>query len=155
MILTSNVGAVERDRGASGFDRHDAEAIGEDAVRRFFSPELRNRLDAVVPFAALGAATFERIVRHDLAAIRERLAERKGFSVTFGRGLRAALVCDGMALNMGARPLKRLIRERVLEPLARAAAVGALAAGARVRWSGSGMGRDGGGAGGEPGACQS
>ena len=140
VILTSNVGAVERDRGASGFDRHDAEAIGEDAVRRFFSPELRNRLDAVVPFAALGAATFERIVRHDLAAIRERLAERKGVSVAFGRGLRAALVHDGMALNMGARPLKRLIRERVLEPLARAAAVGALADGARVRleWDGEG-----------------
>ena len=96
-----------------------------------FSPEFRNRLDAIVRFRALGAGTIGRILSARLAALRREVRERKGAEVGFGRRLREGLRRDGFSATMGARPLERLIRERVLESLARAEAEGGVVAGGR------------------------
>ena len=133
IILTSNAGAAEWERGPAGFGSEgggDAGA-GDEAVARMFSPEFRNRLDAIVRFRALGAGTIGRILSARLAALRREVRERKGAEVGFGRRLREGLRRDGFSATMGARPLERLIRERVLESLARAEAEGGLVAGGR------------------------
>ena len=131
IILTSNAGAAEWERAPAGFGREnsgDAKA-GDEAVSRMFSPEFRNRLDAIVRFHPLGARTIGRILSARLSALQAEMLERKGVKIAFGRELREELLRDGFSPTMGARPLEKLIRERILESLARAEAEGILASG--------------------------
>ena len=133
IILTSNAGAAEWERAPVGFGREnsgDAKA-GDEAVSRMFSPEFRNRLDAIVRFHPLGALTIGRILSARLSALQAEMLERKGVKIAFGRELREELRRDGFSPTMGARPLEKLIRERILESLARAEAEGILASGGK------------------------
>ena len=135
IILTSNAGAAEWERAPAGFGREsggDAKA-GDEAVSRMFSPEFRNRLDAIVRFHPLGARTIGRILSAQLSALRAEMRERKGAEIAFGRKLREELRRDGFSPTMGARPLEKLIRERILESLARAEAEGIFSAGGKYR----------------------
>ena len=140
IILTSNAGALEWERAPAGFARGEAgdARAGDDAVSRMFSPEFRNRLDAIVRFRPLGARTIGRILSARLSALAAEMRERKGAEIVFGRKLREALRRDGFSPTMGARPLEKLIRERVLESLARAEAEGILAAGGRFHMEADG-----------------
>ena len=130
VILTSNAGAAEMERGVAGFDR-DSVGIGVEMTTRLFPPEFRNRLDAVIPFNALSAATAGRIVDKELATLLQRVKEKKGITVVVGNRLRAALKRDGYSPTMGARPLQRLLTEKIIDPLALAEINGELNGGDR------------------------
>lgn len=124
ILLTSNLGSSEMERGSAGFVQDDAAPHGEEAVRHFFQPEMRNRMDAVIRFHPLSPQTVAQIVEAQLTHLVHRLAVTKNIRVRISSALRRSLCEDGYSPSMGARPLQRLIRERILEPLALAEAAG-------------------------------
>ncbi|HEX8450678.1 MAG TPA: AAA family ATPase [Longimicrobium sp.] len=117
LVMTSNVGAEELSRRRPGFSGADA-APNDDAraFERTFSPEFRNRLDARIAFAPLGLEVMERIVERMVAEVGARLAAR-GVELELTPAARAWLAEHGLDPANGARPLARLIEERILRPL--------------------------------------
>lgn len=138
VIMTSNAGAQEWERPPPGFDRADADAAGAEAIARRFSPEFRNRLDAIARFMPLSGEALARILDVRLDEMRSRLESDKNIKAQVRRSLRDALIRDGFSPSMGARPLERLLRERVLDALAEAEAGGQLSAGSAcsLEWDG-------------------
>ena len=116
IILTSNLGAGGKPLG--GFTGAGTPDFA-GAVRRHFRPELVNRLDRVVAFSALDAGALERIVDLELEAVAERTGlVRRDLTLTVSPEARRALASWGHDPEMGARPLKRIIEERVVTPIA-------------------------------------
>ncbi|HEX8393828.1 MAG TPA: AAA family ATPase [Longimicrobium sp.] len=138
LIMTSNVGAEDLTRRRPGFVAADA-AGGDDggAYERTFSPEFRNRLDARIGFAPLSREVMERIVERALGELRQRLADR-GVELRVSDEARGWLAEHGHDPANGARPLARLIQDRVARPLADELLFGLLADGgvATVRLEG-------------------
>jgi ATP-dependent Clp protease ATP-binding subunit ClpA len=133
LVMTSNVGAEELSRRRPGFTGADA-APDDDAraFERTFSPEFRNRLDARITFAPLALPVMERIVDRMVAEVGERLAAR-GVTLELTPAARAWLAEHGLDPANGARPLARLIEERILRPLGDELLFGALEHGGRAR----------------------
>ena len=133
LVMTSNVGAEELSRRRPGFTGADA-APGDDAraFERTFSPEFRNRLDARITFAPLALPVMERIVDRMVAEVGKRLAKR-GVELELTPAARAWLAEHGLDPANGARPLARLIEERILRPLGDELLFGALEHGGRAR----------------------
>ena len=131
LIMTSNVGAESWERPPPGFARRDAEQAGDEELSRRFSPEFRNRLDAIIRFRPLSADALSRVLRLSLNQLAARLRADKNISVRFGRRLRAACLADGFSPSMGARPLRRLLRERIIDPLAAAESEGKIVSGGK------------------------
>jgi ATP-dependent Clp protease ATP-binding subunit ClpA len=129
LIMTSNVGAEDLMRRRPGFVAGDA-AVGDDggAFERTFSPEFRNRLDARIGFAPLSREVMEQIVDRALGELRQRLAER-GVELRVDAAARGWLAERGHDPANGARPLGRLIQDRVVRPLADELLFGLLADG--------------------------
>jgi ATP-dependent Clp protease ATP-binding subunit ClpA len=125
LVMTSNVGAQEMARAHAGF--HPGGGGGEDerAFRETFSPEFRNRLDARISFAPLGAEVMERIVERLIGELRPLLAA-KGVTLTLSDAARASLARRGLDPQNGARPLARLIEDEVKKPLGEEILFGAL-----------------------------
>jgi ATP-dependent Clp protease ATP-binding subunit ClpB len=88
-----------------------------DALREHFRPEFLNRIDEIIFFHALGREHLKRIIDIQIAGLTKRLAERK-IHVTLSEAAKEALVREGYDPSYGARPLKRTIQRRVLDPLA-------------------------------------
>ena len=112
LIMTSNAGAFEMSRPAMGFGGkapQDAAHKGLKAVENTFSPEFRNRLDALVPFGSLTEPMMLRIVDKFVAEIRTSL-EHRGVTLTLSESARKWLARKGFDPAMGARPLRRLLR---------------------------------------------
>ena len=117
IVMTSNVGADAFEKQAIGFgDQNDAED-NMVAVRQMFSPEFRNRLDAVVQFKHLEPEVMIKIVEKDLVLLREQLAE-KNVTLNMSEAARIWLATNGYDRKMGARPLERLIQDKIRKPLA-------------------------------------
>jgi len=133
LIMTSNAGAREVGKPMIGFGSpaQTLAAIGE-AVERAFTPEFRNRLDAVVPFGPLTREVMESIVRKELDAVRARLAE-KSVSLEVSPEAVAALAERGHSPEFGARNAARLIEETVTTPLVDYVLFGPLASGGVAR----------------------
>ncbi len=133
LIMTSNVGSQEIAAGGVGFlaGASDAAWRGMKAVERVFTPEFRNRLDAIVPFGPLSSALMGRIVDSNVALLGPGLKER-GIRLTLSPQARAWLAEKGYAPAFGARPLQRLIRESLERPLSRELLFGALENGGEV-----------------------
>jgi ATP-dependent Clp protease ATP-binding subunit ClpA len=133
LVMTSNVGAEELSRRRPGFGGPDA-APNDDAraFERTFSPEFRNRLDARIAFAPLGLEVMERIVERMVAEVGARLAAR-GVELELTPAARAWLAEHGLDPANGARPLARLIEERILRPLGDELLFGALEHGGVAR----------------------
>ncbi|MBB4637665.1 AAA family ATPase [Longimicrobium terrae] len=129
LIMTSNVGAEDLMRRRPGFVAGDM-AGGDDggAYERTFSPEFRNRLDARIGFAPLSREVMEQIVDRALGELRQRLAER-GVELRVDAAARGWLAERGHDPANGARPLGRLIQDRVARPLADELLFGLLADG--------------------------
>jgi ATP-dependent Clp protease ATP-binding subunit ClpC len=124
IILTSNLGTVDETEAAhlaksdnGRFDRAWLEARIGEALRRTFRPELRNRIDEVVVFEPLSRRDLYRIVDLQLADMRAALALR-GVTLTLTPAAREALVREGFSITFGARPLRRTVQTRLLNPLA-------------------------------------
>ena len=135
LIMTSNAGASEMARKSIGFGGSGAENAagkGLEAIERSFSPEFRNRLDAIVPFNNLSREMMLNIVDKFLGEIRQSLAQRK-VSLLVSEKARAWLAEKGFDPVMGARPLRRLLRSQVEDLLSRELLFGSLQKGGVAR----------------------
>lgn len=132
IIMTTNAGARELTLGSIGFNRQVGVGAGDSqAVKDLFSPEFRNRLDAIISFAPLGESVILSIVDKFLADVRTKLAkQRVHLEVT--EAARKFLAQKGFDPTYGARPLARQIQEKVKKPLADELLFGALAHGGQV-----------------------
>lgn len=132
VIMTSNAGAAEQAKEAIGFGRD--RRTGEDtaAIERTFTPEFRNRLDAVISFAALPKEVILRVVEKFVLQLEAQLMDR---NVTIELSKKAAewLADKGYDDKMGARPLGRVIQEHIKKPLAEELLFGKLAKGGVVK----------------------
>ena len=134
IVMTTNAGAQEMSRPSIGFTQADNASDGMEAIRRLFSPEFRNRLDAVIQFAALDAHTIERVVDKLLIEVESQL-EAKGVMLSLDEAARRWIAQKGYDPKMGARPMARLIREHIKRPLAEELLFGRLEGGGQVRIS--------------------
>ena len=132
LIMTTNAGAAELARAPIGFARTAREGDDEEAIKRTFAPEFRNRLDAVIRFAGLTPAVIGRVVDKFVIQLEEQLADRD-VAIELSAAARAWLAEKGYDATYGARPLARLIQEAIKKPLADELLFGRLAKGGRVR----------------------
>jgi len=131
LIMTTNAGAEMLNKAAIGFSssRESGDEMGE--IRRMFTPEFRNRLDAIIPFAPLTEPVILQVVDKFLMQLEEQLHEKKVEAV-FTDALKAHLAKHGFDPLMGARPMARLIQDTIRKALADELLFGKLAQGGRV-----------------------
>ncbi|MBZ0067798.1 MAG: ATP-dependent Clp protease ATP-binding subunit ClpA [Thiobacillus sp.] len=131
LIMTTNAGAEMLSKSNIGFSnsRESGDEMGE--IRRMFTPEFRNRLDAIIPFAALTEPIVLQVVDKFLMQLEEQLHEKKVEAV-FTDALKAYLAKNGFDPLMGARPMARLIQDTIRKALADELLFGRLAHGGRV-----------------------
>jgi len=134
IVMTTNAGALEMARPSIGFTHADNASDGLEAIRRIFTPEFRNRLDAVIQFAALDPVTIERVVDKLIVEVEAQL-EQKGVTITLDDAARRWIAKEGYDPKMGARPMARTIQEHIKRPLAEELLFGRLAGGGHVRVS--------------------
>jgi len=131
IIMTSNAGAFDMQRNSYGFTQQSHQGADQEAVKRLFTPEFRNRLDAMIPFLPLAEATISHVVNKFLAELESQLLEKK-VELDVSTAARAWLSEHGYDPLMGARPMARLIQHEIKKPLADAILFGALQKGGRV-----------------------
>ncbi|MBC6416342.1 MAG: ATP-dependent Clp protease ATP-binding subunit ClpA [Rhodospirillales bacterium] len=132
LIMTTNAGAAELAKPAVGFSRTLRIGDGEEAIGRTFTPEFRNRLDAVVPFRHLTPEVIARVVDKFILQLEVQLADRK-VTVELTGQARKWLARRGYDPVMGARPLARVIQEHIKQALAEELLFGRLTKGGVVR----------------------
>jgi ATP-dependent Clp protease ATP-binding subunit ClpA len=115
-------------RTSIGFTQSDNSSDAMEAIRRLFTPEFRNRLDAIIQFGPLSKQTIERVVEKLLVDVELQL-EQKGVQLSVNDAARAWLADNGYDPRMGARPMARLIQEQIKRPLAEELLFGKLAEG--------------------------
>ena len=132
LIMTTNAGASEAAKDAIGFGRGKREGEDEEAIKKLFTPEFRNRLDAIIGFAPLSRATIDRVVEKFVLELEAQLADR---DVTFDLTAEATrwLGEKGYDDAFGARPLARVIQDHIKKPLADEILFGKLKNGGTVR----------------------
>jgi ATP-dependent Clp protease ATP-binding subunit ClpA len=134
LIMTSNLGAEENERNNIGFGK--SERTGEDdvAMKKFFPPEFRNRLDAVIKFDKLAETTMKSIVKKFLLELNTMTIE-KDVEVNATDTAIDYLVAKGFDAKLGARPLQRVIDDEIKKPLSKMMLFGQLTAGGMVEVS--------------------
>ncbi|MBO9449017.1 ATP-dependent Clp protease ATP-binding subunit ClpA [Tropicibacter sp. R16_0] len=132
LIMTSNAGAQEQAKAAIGFARDRREGEDTAAIERTFTPEFRNRLDAVISFAPLPKEVILQVVEKFVLQLEAQLMDRN-VSIELTRPAAAWLADKGYDDKMGARPLGRVIQEHIKKPLAEELLFGKLAKGGVVR----------------------
>jgi ATP-dependent Clp protease ATP-binding subunit ClpA len=132
LIMTTNAGASDLAKHAMGFARQDRQGEDDEAIKRMFTPEFRNRLDAVIPFANLPPETVLRVVDKFVIQLEEQLADRQ-VSIQLTDEARAWLAKKGYDPSFGARPLARVIQEHVKKGIAEELLFGKLAKGGIVK----------------------
>jgi ATP-dependent Clp protease ATP-binding subunit ClpA len=131
VVMTTNAGAEQMDRPSIGFTLQDHSTDGLEAIKRLFSPEFRNRLDAIVQFKGLTPATIAQVVDKFLIELEAQL-ESKKVTVDVDRAGRAWLAERGYDPKMGARPMARIIQESIKRRLAEELLFGRLVNGGHV-----------------------
>ncbi len=132
LIMTSNAGAQEQAKEAIGFGRSRREGEDTAAIERTFSPEFRNRLDAVITFAPLGKEVILQVVEKFVLQLEAQLLDR-GVTIELTRPAAEWLAEKGYDDKMGARPLGRVIQEHIKKPLAEELLFGKLTKGGIVK----------------------
>ena len=132
LIMTTNAGAEEGNRASIGFTQQDHATDSMKVIERGFSPEFRNRLDAIVQFKSLDMAVVGSVVDKFIFELEAVLAE-KNVTMSLGADARIWLAERGYDEKMGARPMARLIQEKVKKPLAEDLLFGRLVNGGHVR----------------------
>lgn len=132
LIMTTNAGASDLAKTPIGFGREVGDSgdgyADNEAITKTFAPEFRNRLDAIVPFQNLSQDTVERVVDKFVMQLEAQLADR-GVSIDLSNEARGYLAKEGYDPSMGARPLGRVIQEKIKQPLAEEILFGALTEG--------------------------
>ncbi|GGI91507.1 ATP-dependent Clp protease ATP-binding subunit ClpA [Legionella impletisoli] len=131
LVMTSNAGAAEISRNSIGFSSQDNTTDGLEVIKRQFTPEFRNRLDAIINFASLDVETIGLVVDKFIMELEEQLSN-KGVSFKVEKAAREWLVEHGYNKAMGARPMARLIQEHIKKPLAEELLFGKLSNGGHV-----------------------
>ncbi len=134
LIMTSNAGASEQAKAAIGFGRDRREGEDTAAIERTFTPEFRNRLDAVISFAPLPKSTILQVVEKFVLQLEAQLMDRN-VTIELTKPAAEWLADKGYDDKMGARPLGRVIQEHIKKPLAEELLFGKLAKGGVVRVS--------------------
>ncbi len=131
LIMTTNAGAADLAKPAIGFGRSIREGDDQEAINRLFTPEFRNRLDAIISFKTLPPEVIDRVVDKFVAELEGQLAER-GVSIEISSKARAWIGDKGYSPEYGARPLARIIQEHIKKPLAEELLFGKLSDGGAV-----------------------
>jgi ATP-dependent Clp protease ATP-binding subunit ClpA len=132
LIMTTNAGAQDMAKAAFGFHRSKREGDDTEAINRLFSPEFRNRLDAIVPFSRLPQEVIARVVDKFILQLEAQLADRN-VTIELSDEARTWLVSNGYDEAMGARPMARVIQTQIKTPLADEVLFGRLRNGGVVR----------------------
>ncbi len=131
LIMTTNAGASDMARESIGFGEATREDVQEEAVKKLFTPEFRNRLDAIVPFDYLPTDVVGRVVEKFILQLELQLADRN-VHISLDDEAKAWLTARGYDKLYGARPMGRLIQEKVKQPLAEELLFGKLVHGGEV-----------------------
>jgi ATP-dependent Clp protease ATP-binding subunit ClpA len=134
LIMTTNAGAADMATQGIGFGNVSKEDAGDEAVKKMFAPEFRNRLDAIVPFSYLPTEVISRVVDKFILQLELQLTEQN-VHIQFDSDARGWLADKGYDKLYGARPMSRLIQEKVKQPLAEELLFGKLAHGGEVHVS--------------------
>ena len=134
VVMTTNAGAQEISRSSIGFTTQDHSSDGMEAIKRMFSPEFRNRLDAIIQFKSLSPETVQHVVDKFLFELEGQL-HAKNVTLEVDGEAKLWLAERGFDPLMGARPMARLIQESFKKPLAEQLLFGQLAEGGHVRVS--------------------
>ena len=131
LIMTTNAGAKDMARPSIGFTEQDHSSDGLEAIRKMFAPEFRNRLDAIVQFNSLGMEVVKTIVDKFLTELQAQL-DNKRVTLDVDEQARDWLAREGFDDKMGARPMQRLIQEKIKRELAEEVLFGPLSKGGGV-----------------------
>ena len=132
IVMTTNAGAEQVARGSVGFVTQDHSGDDSEVIKRMFSPEFRNRLDSIIRFSALDGETILHVVGKFILQLEQQLADKQ-VALSVDESARRWLAKHGHDPAMGARPMSRLIRERINQSLADELLFGKLTAGGSVR----------------------
>jgi len=127
LIMTTNAGAEQMSRRSIGFSHQDHSTDGMEEVRKLFTPEFRNRLDGIIQFGALDPQVIEHVVDKFIIELQLQLDSKK-VHIEIDSEARAWLAREGYDEKMGARPMARLIHDKLKKPLAEAILFGELEA---------------------------
>jgi len=125
LIMTTNAGAETLNRASIGFSTQDHSSDAMEDIKKTFTPEFRNRLDSVVQFGSLPPEVIKTVVDKFLVKLQGQLDDKKVF-LTVDEEARNWLAVQGYDTKMGARPMDRLIQEKIKKPLAEEVLFGAL-----------------------------
>ncbi len=131
IVMTTNAGAVDAARGTMGFVEREVELDNFEAIKKAFTPEFRNRLDAMVHFQPLDEPTIMHVVGKFILELEQQL-EDKQVGLTVDKKAREWLAEEGYDKSMGARPMSRVIQEHIKRPLAEDLLFGELVRGGQV-----------------------
>ncbi|MAZ38734.1 MAG: ATP-dependent Clp protease ATP-binding subunit ClpA [Legionellales bacterium] len=131
LVMTTNAGASSLDKVSIGFAQQSHKTDAMKDINRLFSPEFRNRLDATIQFDPLDMATIQNVVDKFLMELEEQLSARK-VTLRVDKTAREWLAINGYDDKMGARPMARLIQEKIKKPLAEELLFGQLADGGEL-----------------------
>jgi ATP-dependent Clp protease ATP-binding subunit ClpA len=134
LVMTTNAGAEQMSRSSMGFVHQDHVSDSGEAIKRLFSPEFRNRLDATVQFKSLDSATIAFVVDKFIIELEAQLEEKR-VTLEVDSAARQWLALHGYDEKMGARPMARVIQENIKRPLAEELLFGKLARGGHLRIS--------------------
>jgi len=134
LIMTTNAGAQEMTRASVGFTQQDHSTDGMEIIRKSFTPEFRNRLDAIIQFAALDSTSIQRVVDKLVVELEAKLGNNN-VTLELDDDARLWIAERGYDAKMGARPMSRIIQEHIKRPLAEELLFGSLAEGGHVRIS--------------------
>lgn len=132
LIMTTNAGAEVFEKRLIGFGHNHDAGDNQEAIKHAFTPEFRNRLDGIIQFNYLDTATVEKVVDKFIVELETQL-EEKGVELELEPVARSWLTEHGYDKHMGARPMGRLIQEKVKKPLAEEILFGKLTSGGKVR----------------------
>jgi ATP-dependent Clp protease ATP-binding subunit ClpA len=131
LIMTSNLGAADNEKNTIGFGDLSREGEDDKAVKKFFAPEFRNRLDATIKFTKLSQETVRKIVEKFISDLNQQIKE-KNIEIVADQSVISWLAEKGYDSKMGARPLARLIDNKIKSPLSRQVLFGELKEGGKA-----------------------
>jgi len=132
LVMTTNAGAQEMSRASIGFTHQDHTTDGMEIIKKAFTPEFRNRLDAIIQFAALDERSISRVVDKLVVELESKL-DSNNVTLELDDAAREWIAKRGYDSKMGARPMARVIQEFIKRPLAEELLFGSLADGGHVR----------------------
>ncbi len=132
LVMTTNAGAQEMSRASIGFTQQDHSSDSLGIIKKSFSPEFRNRLDAIIPFAPLDSHSIRRVVDKLVVELEAKLSDNN-VTLELDDNAREWIANRGYDPKMGARPMARIIQEHIKRPLAEELLFGSLADGGHVR----------------------